>query len=113
MAEKEYDNRNSGALFANDRKEKPTHPDMRGEATIVSPSGEVFEVWVSAWGKTSKSGKDFISLSFQPKEERSGSGGGGGAISRMMKPQLAAQAGAGATSKPSGSVPELDDEVPF
>jgi hypothetical protein len=113
MADKEYDNRNSGAIFANERKEKPTHPDMRGEATIVSPSGEVFEVWVSAWGKTSKSGKDFISLGFQHKEERSGSGGGGNAISRMIKPQAVVRDGAGAASKTSGRVPELDDEVPF
>jgi len=113
MAEKEYDNRNSGAIFANDRKEKPNHPDMRGEATIVSPSGELFEVWVSAWGKTSKSGKDFISLSFQLKETQSSSGGGGSAISRMMKPQNNPQIGAEIASKPSGRVPELDDEVPF
>lgn len=114
MSEKEYDKRNSGVLFVNDRKEKPTHPDMRGEGTIVSPSGEVFDVWLSAWGKTSKTGKDFVSVSFQLKEERSGFGGGGvSAISRMMKPQIAAQDGAGAASKPSGRVPELDDEVPF
>jgi Protein of unknown function (DUF1194) len=37
----------SGALFKNDKKEKPSHPDYRGDAMI---KGRKF--WVSAWIKT-------------------------------------------------------------
>jgi uncharacterized protein (DUF736 family) len=55
----------SGALFKNDRKEKPSHPDYRGDCMI---NGKPF--WVSAWIKTSeKSGQKFMSLAFRPKEE--------------------------------------------
>lgn len=60
-----YDNNNSGALFINDRKEKSTHPDFKGSAEING-----VEYWVSAWKKQGKSGNNFISLSFQPKEAK-------------------------------------------
>lgn len=59
-----YDNNNSGALFINDRKEKDTHPDFKGDVTING-----VQYWVSAWKKTSQNGKRFMSLSFQPKEK--------------------------------------------
>ena len=65
----EYDNTNSGALFENQRREKESHPHLRGSCTIKTPDGEVLEFWVSAWQKTSKKGDDFFSLSFQPKDE--------------------------------------------
>jgi hypothetical protein len=58
----QYDN--SGALFKNDRKEQPNHPDYRGDITI---NGEPF--WLSAWIKEGKKGK-FMSLSIKPKEEQ-------------------------------------------
>jgi hypothetical protein len=55
----------NGALFKNDKKEKPTHPDYKGEATI---KGKRF--WVSAWIKTSeKSGQKFMSLAFRHADE--------------------------------------------
>lgn len=59
----EYDN--SGALFKNDKKEKDTHPDYTGNATI---DGTPY--WMSAWVKTAKSGKKFMSFAFKLKEER-------------------------------------------
>jgi hypothetical protein len=56
----------SGALFKNDKKEKPSHPDYRGDAMI---KGRKF--WVSGWIKTSeKGGQKFISLAFREAEEQ-------------------------------------------
>lgn len=65
----EYDNTNSGALFQNDRKEKNSHPDFKGQCTIKTPDGELVEYWVSGWEKDGRRGP-FLSLSFTPKEER-------------------------------------------
>lgn len=55
---------NSGTLFKNDRKEKPTHPDYQGDAEI---NGEA--VRISAWIKEGRKGK-FMSLAFKPKADR-------------------------------------------
>lgn len=54
----------SGSLFKNDRKEKDTHPDYRGDIQI---DGKSF--WLSAWIKEGAKGK-FMSLSAQPKEKQ-------------------------------------------
>ena len=56
----------NGVLFVNNRKEKETHPDYKGSATI---GGKQF--WVSGWRKSSRDGnKKFLSLAFKAKEER-------------------------------------------
>jgi hypothetical protein len=52
---------NSGSLSRNERKEKDTHPDMKGKATING-----IEYWISGWTKTNENGK-WLSLSFLPK----------------------------------------------
>jgi len=75
-----------GALFKNDKKEKPSHPDYKGDVTI---HGKKF--WISAWLKPSeKTGKKYMSLAFRRAEEeqdtapakstpkRTGSAGGRG-----------------------------------
>ena len=59
----QYDNTNRGVLFKNDRKDKDTHPDYRGNIKV---DGQ--EYWLSAWIKAGKSGK-FMSISIKPKEE--------------------------------------------
>lgn len=63
----DYDNTNRGALFKNDRKDTPKHPDYRGNINV-----EGKEFWVSAWITESKGGKKYMSLSVQPKDEGMG-----------------------------------------
>ena len=60
----QYDNRNSGALFPNDRKTKASHPDYKGSMTDASGQ----EFWISAWVKQGKKG-EFLSLAFEKKED--------------------------------------------
>ena len=59
----EYDNTNRGALFRNQKKEKPTQPDYNGTLNVNGA-----EFWLSAWLETAKSGKKYFSLSVKPKE---------------------------------------------
>tara|TARA_R110000824_G_scaffold346613_1_gene533431 strand:+ start:95 stop:400 length:306 start_codon:yes stop_codon:yes gene_type:complete len=77
-----YDNTNSGVLWKNSRKEKPTQPDLQGTIEfghdILHDLSEKFKnkedliVRVAAWTKTKKDGEKFFSLSIQknvPKEQ--------------------------------------------
>lgn len=54
----------TGALFKNDKKEKPSHPDYRGDVTI---DGRKY--WLSGWIKEGQKGK-YLSLSVRPAEDR-------------------------------------------
>lgn len=69
----DYDNTNRGALFKNDDKQSDSHPDYKGSIDV---DGDEF--WLSAWIKTSKAGKKYMSLSIKPKEERTERERGGG-----------------------------------
>jgi hypothetical protein len=53
---------NSGALFKNARKEKPSHADYAGNITV---NGQQY--WLNAWIKESKDGRKFMSLAVRPK----------------------------------------------
>jgi hypothetical protein len=53
---------NSGSLWPNNRKEKPTHPDLTG---TIEVAGVLY--WISAWEKNSN-GKPWLSISVKPKE---------------------------------------------
>ena len=89
-----YDNTNRGVLFKNDRKEKDTHPNMKGSINV-----EGVEYWVSAWTKEGQNGK-FISLSLTPKETT----------------QTAAQAVKQSPPQRQQAAPvvqDLDDDIPF
>ena len=54
---------NRGSLFRNDRKEKESHPDYKGDAVI-----DGVDYWLSAWVNEGKKGK-YFSFSFQKKDE--------------------------------------------
>jgi hypothetical protein len=63
MADRQYDNEKTGALFRNARKTQDKQPDHNGNCTI-----EGVEYWISAWVKESKKdGSKFFSLAFTPK----------------------------------------------
>lgn len=55
------------SLFKNDRKEKDTHPDYKGDGMDLDGN----MVWVSAWIKEGAKGK-FMSLSIQRKDQQQG-----------------------------------------
>ena len=55
---------NSGALFANDKREKETQPNAKGSAMI-----DGVEYWVSAWTNTSSKGTKYQSLKFERKDK--------------------------------------------
>lgn len=62
----QYDNTNRGILSRNDRKEKDTHPDFRGELNCNGVDG-----WLSGYIKERKDGKGrFFSLQWKPKDEQ-------------------------------------------
>lgn len=63
-----YDNTNKGALFKNDRKESPNHPDYKGAINV-----EGTEYWASGWIKVAgpnarNPGSKFLSVSLTAKD---------------------------------------------
>ena len=57
------ENVGAGALFKNDRKEKPSQPDYRGDVTIL---GEKY--LLAGWIKQGKKGK-YLSIVARPDEQ--------------------------------------------
>lgn len=80
----DYDNTNSGALFANADRKTDKHPNARGTLNV-----EGVEYWISAWTKVSKKGEKYQSLSIQPKEQQA------------------------PVKAPPAVDPELNDDIPF
>lgn len=78
----------SFSLFKNDRKEKDTHPDYKGDGKDLDGN----DIWVSAWLKDGAKGK-FMSCSIQRKE------------ARQDAPKPA--------SKPAPNFSDMDDDIPF
>lgn len=76
---------NSGSLFPNDKREKDTHPNLRGSIMV---GGVMY--WIDAWTKHKADGTKWLSLSVKPKEARPEAPRG--------KPAQA---------------PDLDDDIPF
>jgi hypothetical protein len=54
---------NSGALFKNDRKEKDTHADYRGNLMVDGR-----EYWLDAWLNKDKNGKTYMGVKVKPKD---------------------------------------------
>jgi hypothetical protein len=92
----------SGSLFKNDRKEKETHPDLKGK--VMLPNGEVR--WLSCWKKQTAAGATWLSISIgelvQPMTGGSNLPGGG-------VPPLDAHNKA----KANAYMPDTDDDIPF
>jgi len=86
-----YDNNMTGIISKNERKEKDTHPDIRGECEI---NGEKF--WISGWVKNRKdnSGK-FYSLKFELKD-------------KAHKPSSQSK-----PAKQASSFDDIDEAIPF
>lgn len=64
----QYDDKNRGILFINDKKETEKHPDFKGSINV---NGKEF--WLSGWKKVIKNGSKVISVSIQPKDDRQSS----------------------------------------
>ena len=88
----EYDNTNRGIISRNERKEKDSHPDMKGTINI-----DGVDYWLSGWTKTKKDGSGkFLSLSVEPKEQK-----------------IAAKPAARFAAKQAPTVEDMDDDIPF
>ena len=87
----------SGSIFVNDRKEKDSHPDFKGQCLIDGKS-----YWVSGWKKKTGEGKTWLSLAFKEKD----------AAPKAQEPD-----GFDDTPQSGGSAPRkaapLDDDIPF
>ena len=75
---------NSGVLFANDKREKESHPNYKGNIRVDGK-----DYWISGWIKEGKNGK-FMGLAVSPKEEQA-------------QPQ----------SKPKAKIEDMDSDIPF
>lgn len=61
----DYDNTDRGALFKNDKEGgNPNRPDYKGSINVGGT-----DYWLSAWLKTDRNGKKFMSLSVKLKDE--------------------------------------------
>jgi len=83
----------TGAVFNNRKKEKETHPDRTGDCTI---DGKKY--WISGWVKRDRDGKQFLSLSFKPKDAAGATTGRDGSASQQPRQSVRA---------------DMDDEIPF
>lgn len=76
-------NDNSGALFANDKREKDTHPTHTGMATING-----VDYWVSAWVKE-KNGRKYFSMAYKEKDHQGATKAQTKAAYNVQKPEPA------------------------
>lgn len=89
---------NSGTLWVNDKKEKDSHADRKGDALIECPHCQaIFDVWVSGWIKEKQNGEKFLSLAVKVKE------------ARRPQPPNPPPSGTRAT----GGRDEPEDDIPF
>ena len=89
---------NTGAVFANDKKDSDRHPDRKGDALLCCPNcGTEAGWWLSGWIKQTNAGKQFLSLAFKPKDQQPAT-----QRSAASKPRVARPASA-----------DMDSEIPF
>jgi hypothetical protein len=89
------------SLFKNDRKEKDSHPDYKGDGMDLEGN----PVWISAWLKQGAKGK-FMSISLQLKEPKAEGDFRGGSVDRRGPGPVAG-------SDRGSFAADLDDEIPF
>jgi uncharacterized protein (DUF736 family) len=66
----DYDNKNKGVAFFNDKKEQEKHPDYRGKGNF---NGVDFEL--ALWGRTTHDGREYFSISFSEPYQKTESKG--------------------------------------
>jgi hypothetical protein len=91
---------NAGALFKNDKGDNQNRPDYRGPLQINGVEGEL-----AAWLSESKNGQKYMSLKWQPKQDKPQGGGQGNSDRAQHRPY-------GGAPGP-GPSDALDDEIPF
>ena len=79
----EYDNELRGVLFENDKQGNEKRPDYTGEATI---SGQKYRM--AAWSKTSKNGKNFLSVNLELDDGTRQSQANGGGSSQPVSDEI-------------------------
>jgi hypothetical protein len=91
-------------LFKNDRKEKDTHPDYKGDGMDLQGN----PVWISAWIKEGKNGK-FMSLNMQKKEPKRLS------VDSGYNPQASKNLPTDThqAQRPAQNFSDMDDDIPF
>jgi hypothetical protein len=61
---RQYDDRDRGVLFKNDKKRGATDPDYTGSLNYNGA-----DLSIAAWRKISRSGAEYLSISARPKPE--------------------------------------------
>lgn len=97
-----YDETNRGALFKNEQKDSDKHPDYKGKVNVNG-----VDFWLSAWVKTAESGRRYMSLSVQPKEQPR--------EERNERPRTHGERPGGPNNRPQSGTgfDDLDDDIPF
>lgn len=92
-----------GSMFVNNRKEKDSEPDRKGDAKVACPHCKAeFEAWLSGWLDKTKDGSTYLSMSIKAKDIAHNEG--------MAQAKQAA-----ATNPAPASEPFADggDDIPF
>ena len=91
-----YDNSNRGAIWANDKREKESHPHFKGKATV-----DGVEYYVSAWkrGDGAKPNSPSLSFSFVKVDD--------------VKEKNLGQANQALNTPSPPPVMDYDDDIPF
>lgn len=117
-----YDNTLRGALFVNDDKRSPNHPDYKG--SIETEDGQQY--WCSAWIKEIKSGANagnkFLSLALTPKDNNAATtrsvpkqaDSGAAAFLEANRNKIDAHRPASRPARPpAADYDSFDEEIPF
>jgi len=90
---------NRGAIWKNERKDSPNHPDFRGSLNV---NGQEF--WVSAWKRDPNGNPKAPALKFsiQPKDSP-----------QHSQAAQSSYGGKGSGAAPASQKEDFDDEIPF